>query len=390
MKLKKYFLLLLILEIFFSYAPAFAQELPPYNYAENAGVSEQIKKYLCAPKDPEKSQTQTDILDSQGNPITFDPNQAAFNNTNSSVLYECINRLYKFAIILACVVGVFFIVIAGYVYMAAEGNQESVDKAKNILTTTITSIVILLAGFVLLKAINPDLVEFHSIQPPGIKIGDLKLPEDTIGQQPPYEPVGGVCKDEKVSNICEGVTGGCTQNVCSGYSSAVAAAAAKFPITGADTQALIKSIMYNESSRGRNLESPAGACGIMQLLPDTADRLKGYCGVATKIDCAWLKNPANFDKSICIGAAYLKNLSEGACSSNNESNLVRNLAAGYNGGSKACEASVSCGGEAGCAAQPMRKWECTWDNTERTQCNTGYLETRSYAPKVLGCYQLNK
>jgi hypothetical protein len=50
--------------------------------------------------------------------------------------------------------------------MGAEGNQESVEKAKSILTSTLTSIVILFAGYILLKAINPDLIEFQSIKPP--------------------------------------------------------------------------------------------------------------------------------------------------------------------------------------------------------------------------------
>ena len=57
--------------------------------------------------------------------------------------------------------------------MSAEGNQESVDKAKNILTTSIASLVILFAGYLLLKAINPDLIQFKSIQPPSVKTSEL-------------------------------------------------------------------------------------------------------------------------------------------------------------------------------------------------------------------------
>lgn len=156
-KIKKYFFIFLLLEIFFSYAPAFAQANPTYDYSK-AGVSDQIKKYLCSP-------------DAEG-------------ASGSGILYQCINQLYKFAIVLASVVGVFFIVIAGYVYMSSDGNTEAVDKAKSILETTIVSLVILLAGFILLKAINPDLIEFKSVQPPavtGIELGTTGVPAGTSG-----------------------------------------------------------------------------------------------------------------------------------------------------------------------------------------------------------------
>src|SRR6266404_5095904 len=140
--IKKYFLIVLLLELFFAYAPAYAQNAPtPVDYSK-AGVSDQIAKYLCAPKEPPASQT------SNSNGLfvgltQYQANAAAFNN-NSTTLYDCINQVYKFSIVVAAVVGVFFIVIAGYVYMSADGNEEGVTKAKEILTTTITSLVILM------------------------------------------------------------------------------------------------------------------------------------------------------------------------------------------------------------------------------------------------------
>ena len=135
--LKKYFFIILLLELFFSYSPAYAQTSATQPYT---GVDTQISKYLCTP--------------------------GSSSSVQNMDLYACINKLYQFSIISACVIGVFFLVIAGYVYMGSEGNQESVDKAKNILQSTVASLVILFAGYLLLKTLNPDLVEFHSIQPP--------------------------------------------------------------------------------------------------------------------------------------------------------------------------------------------------------------------------------
>lgn len=138
-KIKKIFLALLLAEIFFSYAPAFAQTTAtPYDYSK-AGVSTQIEQFLCSP-----------------------------GTGGGTVLYQCINQLYKFAIVLASVIGVFYLVIAGYIYMGSDGNTESVDKAKSMIESTIASLVILLAGYVLLNAINPDLIQFHSVQPPSV------------------------------------------------------------------------------------------------------------------------------------------------------------------------------------------------------------------------------
>jgi hypothetical protein len=134
--LKKLFLIFLLTELLFAYAPAFAQTPAPSSYY--TGVSGEIEKYLCNP-----------------------------TSGGTGILYQCINQIYKFAIVTASIMGVFFIVIAGYVYMSAEGNKESVDKAKDILVSTITSLVILLAGYVLLNALNPDLIQFHgnTLQP---------------------------------------------------------------------------------------------------------------------------------------------------------------------------------------------------------------------------------
>ncbi len=170
---------LLLLELVFSYTPAAYAQTADFNYASSS-ISSQIEKYLCAPSPVDKSQTELH-LDSQSNQFTFNQNLVAAKNKNSQDLFNCINKLYKFAIIIAAVLGVFFIVIAGYVYMSADGNQESVDKAKSIFTSTLTSLVILFAGYILLKAINPDLVQFKSIQPPSVVLPKATMPVTGAG-----------------------------------------------------------------------------------------------------------------------------------------------------------------------------------------------------------------
>ena len=140
LKIKKYFFIFLLSELLLSYAPAYAQPADVYDYSQKAGVSAQIEKYLCAPS--RVAQSQTKVLTTGGTYTdrTAQQQYAAANNSNSGDLYNCINRLYTFAIILASVIGVFFIVIAGYVYIGSDGNSESVEKAKSILAGGINSV----------------------------------------------------------------------------------------------------------------------------------------------------------------------------------------------------------------------------------------------------------
>ena len=152
-KIKKYFLALLLLELIFAYAPVYAQTTPQYN----SGVDTQIAKYLCTPNSPN---------------VGTNPN---------GVLFSCINQIYKFAIVVAAVVGVFYIVVAGYIYMSADGSQESVDKAKDMLVSTLTALVILFGGYVILAAINPDLVKFNSIQTPNVTLSIPSTTPPTLG-----------------------------------------------------------------------------------------------------------------------------------------------------------------------------------------------------------------
>ena len=149
--------------MFLAYGPAYAQTAPaqpatPVYSGGQAGVTQ----FLCTPE------------------------SKSMSGTTNNALFACINQIYKFAIVVAAVVGVFFIVIAGYIYMSADGAQESVDKAKDILVSTLTCLVILFIGYVLLAAINPDLVKFNQIQQPNLT---LNIPTA------PTTPTTGACSN---------------------------------------------------------------------------------------------------------------------------------------------------------------------------------------------------
>ncbi len=174
-KLKKFLLSLMLLEMLFSFTPAFAADaIPDYSQGGKNPVSSQIEKYLCAPTDASK--TGEIVSELTGKNVT---NPAS--NPAGSDLYNCVNRIYKFAIIFASVMAMFFIVIGGYVYMSAEGNTESVDKAKSILTSSITALVLLFSVYILLRYINPDIIKFSSFQPYNITYTSINNGEGSGG-----------------------------------------------------------------------------------------------------------------------------------------------------------------------------------------------------------------
>jgi hypothetical protein len=303
--LKKLFLIFLLTELLFAYAPAFAQTPAPSSYY--TGVSGEIEKYLCNP-----------------------------TSGGTGILYQCINQIYKFAIVTASIMGVFFIVIAGYVYMSAEGNKESVDKAKDILVSTITSLVILLAGYVLLNALNPDLIQFHgnTLQP----VNFTSPPTTTTG-------TGGATSNPNKSSVCPvSTTFSCndpgTATACAQYSSYVQQYGAMVNNSNVNGVALLQAIMYHESRCKINVSSGI-AYGLMQMLPSTANNptFKSQCGITATIDGSWFQN--NPGPSICLAAAYLNYLSNQAKCGSDAGTLLSAYANGKCGTSALCPQAVT-------------------------------------------------
>lgn len=175
-------------------------------------------------------------------------------------------------------------------------------------------------------------------------------------------------------NLCQPVATQCSAASCSQYVASINKYAG-----GAATISLLKSIMFRESSCNPRASS-GSSFGLMQLQPSTANMFAKRCGVNERITTSWLTNPANADASVCISANYIRSIASGTCGSS-----VRNIAAGYNGGTGVCKPSTDCAGEIGCSGQPVQRWECLYDNTQHTICNTGYDQSRDYAGWVSYC-----
>lgn len=124
-------------------APAGTATSSGVDVPEYTGVQQSITDFLCTPSE----------------------------ETDGRDLERCINKLYRFGISFGAIALVFFIVFAGYMYIA--GGESGKGKAKEIVQNSIVGIMILLGSYVLLRFINPNLVIVKPIQPPIFTAEDL-------------------------------------------------------------------------------------------------------------------------------------------------------------------------------------------------------------------------
>lgn len=123
---------------------------------------------------------------------------------------------------------------------------------------------------------------------------------------------------------------------------------------------LIFAIIREESRFDRQAVSPAGAFGLMQLMPETAKR------ISRKIGSVYLTENDIFnpEKNIMIGTAYLKELID-------EFGSITLAIAAYNAGEKA-----------------VRDWISSYNYNEIDEFmeDIPYYETKKYVQKVLTSY----
>ncbi len=111
-----------------------------------SGVDSSISKYLCTPSDPSTPD-------------------------NSQDLPRCINKVYRFGVAFGAIAVVFFIVLAGYMYIT--GGEAAKGKAKTMIQNAVIGIGLMLGSYVILSFINPTLVIYKPIQPPIFIASDL-------------------------------------------------------------------------------------------------------------------------------------------------------------------------------------------------------------------------
>ena len=80
---------------------------------------------------------------------------------------EYIKQIYKYAIGIVGIVAVIVMMVGGVLWMTAGGNPTQVSSAQQYITGALTGLVLVMFSYVILKTVNPDLVNLkvHSITP---------------------------------------------------------------------------------------------------------------------------------------------------------------------------------------------------------------------------------
>jgi hypothetical protein len=91
------------------------------------------------------------VVGAQSNPCT-DP--------QAGNIGECVTQVYLWSLGLSGLLAVAMAVFGGYLVMMARGNGQQASKGKSFIYSSLIGIVLLMAAYLLLNTINPDLTNF--------------------------------------------------------------------------------------------------------------------------------------------------------------------------------------------------------------------------------------
>jgi hypothetical protein len=231
--------------------------------------------------------------------------------------------IYKFGIGAIGVCAMLMIIIGGYMYIASAGNAATMGKAKGVIQDALIGLIMAFASWVLLYAINPDLVSFVSLDQAldqAAKTYDGKYPG--ITQDMPAN-----CNASQWQEIFNDLGGGDKSKKC-----------------------VIQAIAAKESSCRKVPPRTQGGrdCSVAQIYA-TAN-----CGTT----CEDLEQ--NPKKALQCAYGYMNNMS-GSWRTSPDDQKIRDMYAGYNGGPVALQNSASCTGLTNDYGNSFKKWDCKKD-----------------------------
>lgn len=279
-----------------------------------------------------------------------------------NTLGEYIAALYAFGVTAIGILATVMVAFGGMQWLLAAGDRGKVQSAKETISSAIIGLILALTAYMLLLIVSPKLVKFNSLSlvpVKGIEQGASSSTEEVAAGARGATPSTATLSRNWLDATPTGVR---TQ-----YGALISSL-----LSPQVPEDMIYAIIYVESGGRPEVVSSAGACGIMQLLPATAQKT-----------CEQLKNA---QVGIEAGVAYLKQLASNTCpdtarrrnntvaqckppavqSTNCTNGNLNYVAAAYNGGVGANCGSRDCPGRTW--------WEC--------QANPGYQETRDYVVKV--------
>jgi hypothetical protein len=217
---------------------------------------------------------------------------------------EYIEAIYNYAIAIAGIVAAAVLMYGGFSYIMAGGSADKISEAKSWIGASLSGLVLVMLSYTILNIVNSELINFGAL---GVRKSD-----PTASTSTSVMSNSEACKN----HITEKNTIDFPTAIASGGSLATSpnCNSSSYDFSGKGVnEKILKSIAMTESSCREDAQSSAGACGIMQLMPETAG-----------VDCDTLKT--NPQLSIDIAAEYIKNNYDA------HGNERKKIFAGYNGG----------------------------------------------------------
>ncbi|MFC1756798.1 hypothetical protein ACFLZC_01400 [Patescibacteria group bacterium] len=87
------------------------------------------------------------------------------------------DKVLKFSIVFSAILAVIMITVGGFEYIMAGGNMSTTEKAKTRITQAVLGLLLVIASYLILETINPDLIN--------LEIKELKLESQTAVGPPP-------------------------------------------------------------------------------------------------------------------------------------------------------------------------------------------------------------
>lgn len=95
---------------------------------------------------------------------TFETKNGKVQSVTIPWLAEYIIGIYNYALILGLVLAVLMIIIGGFLYSISGAKPEMTTKAKKIIIGSLTGLVLLLSSYLILKLVNPEIVNLDFIK----------------------------------------------------------------------------------------------------------------------------------------------------------------------------------------------------------------------------------
>ncbi len=283
-------------------------------------------------------------------PLTFTPNvpiPRLFEGeqpVTNTLIGSYIAAFFFYFVGAVSILAVVMMMWGGFHYITSAGNAQRMRQGKEIIGNALIGLVLALTSVLLLRTVNPALVNFRALVPS--YVAQILQPIDYA-----TSPVRGFDCRRKIMDELPTVVDTVKKNKWDEILKREA------NTSGVDPYRLLATLAV-ESHADPNLVSGSNACGLMQVLPKST---------ANKYSCVQLQDPTI---GIKAGAEIFSSFQKNPCLANTPckhcADSPKFVHAAYNGGYQANNCSEVC--------RDKTVWQCGAGGYAETKCYVEYTD----------------